>query len=52
MDKKKWIPNEYCDCCGRNNIEVVKIHTTIAVIHICKKCLSEMADVYLGSEGI
>ncbi len=40
----------YCDCCGRIDVEVKKLNTTVAVVRICRKCLSEMADVYLGSE--
>jgi hypothetical protein len=41
-----------CDCCGRIDVEVRKIPTTVTVVYMCMKCLAEMADLYLGSEGV
>ncbi len=40
----------YCDCCGENHIIVKTIHTTVSVLHMCLNCLSDFADLYLGSE--
>lgn len=52
MERRLWIPNGKCTCCGTDNVEVKEISTTVVPVYICRECLEDSWELYLGSEGV